>query len=257
VSSTAETIERAIVFEEVSGVRKVCALRCLSSWPVLFANSLVDVDVGVRVKGLLVFIVLRFREDQFDDALDDQFEAVVEQAGGTSVALSDLSIHERAIFLARLRMCVHRRMGVKPESAHEVLSKILSIIERVTAGVEPERRQTVRYPVKAEATLTIGDRKQETWVDNGGRRLRAHRRQAADAERDEPRGAVAEGCGEGQRHGGERAGARRGREVRPRHQPRQQPFGAAREPAADASAAGGAGADARAADAPARGPAKA
>jgi serine/threonine-protein kinase len=166
VSSTAETIERAIVFEEVSGVRKVCALQCLSSWPVLFANSLVDVDVGVRVKGLLVFIVLRFREDQFDDALDDQFEAVVEQAGGTSVALSDLSIHERAIFLARLRMCVHRRMGVKPESAHEVLSKILSIIERVTAGVEPERRQTVRYPVKAEATLTIGDRKQETWVDN-------------------------------------------------------------------------------------------
>lgn len=166
VSSPDETIERAIVFEEVSGVRKVCALRCVGSWPVLFADSLVDVDVGVRVKGLLVFLVLRFREDRFDEALDEEFDAVVEQAGGTSVTLSDLSIHERANFLARLRMCVHRRMGVKPETAHEVLSQMLSLIERVTAGGEPERRQTVRYPVKADATVTIGEKKQETQVDN-------------------------------------------------------------------------------------------
>lgn len=167
VSSPGETIERAIVFEDVSGFRKVCALKAISAWPVVFEDRLVDADVGLRVKGLLLFCVLRFKDDLFDDEDEAQLVSLAQQGGGAVLQLSELSIHERANFLARLRLCIHRRMAVPANTVPQILEQMFGLVDRATesAGVG-ERRTSVRYPVKAEAIVTIGDQVQKALVDN-------------------------------------------------------------------------------------------
>lgn len=151
------TIERAIVFEQASGYRKVCAQRCVVAWPVLFDEALVEVDLGLRVAGPVLFAVARFKAAEFTEEVATRFSTLGEHAGGTVVPLGELSMLERANFLTRLGQCVHRRMGVAPEVLPQVFDYMFAVVDRAAERAqEADRRATVRYPVTAPAMFTLG-----------------------------------------------------------------------------------------------------
>lgn len=158
VSEPGAAVERAIVFEQVSDYRRVSAHRCISSWSVLFADTLLEVDFGLRMVGPVLFVVLRFQADRFTPEVAAQFTELVEKGGGTEIALGELSKPERANFLARLEQCLHRRLRLPPEKVTPAFESMFAIVDRVSAqGKEPERRTTERYPVSAAVKLSVGD----------------------------------------------------------------------------------------------------
>lgn len=152
------TIERAIVFEQASGYRRVCAQRCVVAWSVLFDEVLVEVDLGLRIVGPVLFAVARFRAEQFTDEVAARFTTLGEHAGGTEVPLSELSTLERANFKTRLGQCVHRRMGVAPEVLPQLFEAMFAVVDRAAERAqEADRRAAVRYPVTAPAMFSLGE----------------------------------------------------------------------------------------------------
>lgn len=158
VSEPGATVERAIVFEQVADYRRVSALRCISSWSVLFADALREVDLGLRMTGPVLFVALRFDAARFTPSVAAQFTELVEKSGGTELALGELSKLERANFLARLEQCVHRRLQLAPERVTAACESLFAVVDRVAVErKEPDRRSTERYPVSAPMTLSVGD----------------------------------------------------------------------------------------------------
>lgn len=159
--STGEpSIAWAVVFEHAAGYRKVCAERCIVAWPVLFDTALADVDLALRVQGPVLFAVARFKAEAFTNEVANRFSILGEQAGGTVVPLSDLSIHERANFLTRVEQCVHLRRGVSPGALPEVCDRLFLVVggrvshEHIQLRPSGERRSAVRHQVEAPIVIT-------------------------------------------------------------------------------------------------------
>jgi eukaryotic-like serine/threonine-protein kinase len=156
VDSTGETIERAIVFEEAFGYRRLSAQRCVIQWLSQFAESLLQVDVGLREVGTVLFVVFRFRQDRFGEADDALITGAGEHAGGRVLALSELEYQERGNFLNRFNECTHQRLGISPKQVGGVL---LEFFKR--AG---ERRAAVRHPVEAPGLVTVDGKTEKAAV---------------------------------------------------------------------------------------------
>lgn len=156
VNSDGETIERAIVFEEAFGYRRLSAQRCVSQWLSEFDESLLQVDLGLRSDGPVLFVILRLREDRFADADQRRIVGPGEHAGGRVVNLSELEYQERGNFLTRFNDCTHQRLGLAPDQVNQVLDELFAKFG--------ERRQTVRHPVSAPAVVTVGGQKEAAAV---------------------------------------------------------------------------------------------
>ncbi len=158
VNSDGETIERAIVFEEAFGYRRLSAQRCVSEWVSQFAKALVQVDLGLRSDGPVLFVILRLRESQFTAADEDWILKPGEHAGGRVVNLSELEYQERANFLTRFNDCAAQRLGLEPHQVIGVLGELFAKFG--------ERRATVRHPISAPALVSVGGKKETAAVSD-------------------------------------------------------------------------------------------
>jgi serine/threonine-protein kinase len=178
VSAAIETVERAIVFEEASGFRRVSAVRCVDLWVSALDEVLAQVDLGLRKVGPVLFVVLRLREDLFTDGTQAAIVNAGEHAGGRVVALSDLEYQERGAFLTRFAECDLQRLGLPFDAAVTALEELFSQV--------PERRAEARQPVGAPAVVTVGDRQLPGALQNlspGGALFQPHAAPAALRER--------------------------------------------------------------------------
>ncbi|MDP1822117.1 MAG: protein kinase [Archangium sp.] len=167
MNTAGETIERAIVFEGAYGYRRLSAQRCLTEWRSQFAGALLQVDLALGEPGPVLFVILRFREDRFDDALHARIVETGEHAGGRVLPLSELEYRERGHFLTRLNECADQRLGLEPD---KVLSGLLALFK----GIK-ERRKAVRHPVEAAAVMKVGGEAVQASVEDlsaGGALLR-------------------------------------------------------------------------------------
>mgnify|MGYP001578796206 CR=1 FL=1 len=167
VNTAGETIERAIVFEGAYGYRRLSAQRCLTQWLSQFDGALLQVDLALAAPGPVLFVILRFREERFDDAVHARIVEPGEHAGGRVLALSELEHRERGHFLTRLNECTDQRLGLAPD---QVLSGLLTLFKRVK-----DRRKAVRHPVDAPAVMKVGGEAVKASVEDlsaGGTLLR-------------------------------------------------------------------------------------
>jgi eukaryotic-like serine/threonine-protein kinase len=151
VGTSIETVERAIVFEEASGYRRVSAIRCVDLWVSALDEVLAQIDLGLRKTGPVLFVILRLREDRFTEGTQAAIVNAGEHAGGRVVALSELDYQERGAFLTRFAECDLQRLGLP-------FDKALTALEELFAQV-PERRTEARQPVSAPAVVTVGEQK--------------------------------------------------------------------------------------------------
>ncbi|MFT3712168.1 MAG: protein kinase [Archangium sp.] len=166
MSAGVETVERAIVFENASGHRRQSAIRCVDIWLSALDEALLQVDLGLRLGGPELFVILRFREDRFSEGTQAAITNAGEHAGGKVWELSD-DFRARAEFLSRFEQCGVQRLGLLPDEVLKVLDEVLA--------QSPERRSEPRLPVIAPATVLVGDKKIEAVVQNvsaGGALLR-------------------------------------------------------------------------------------
>ncbi|MBL8912589.1 MAG: protein kinase [Archangium sp.] len=170
MSAVGETVERAIVFEDAHGYRRLSALRCVDIWLSAFDESLLQVDVGVTDEGPVLFIVLRFREDRFNDGVHTAVVNAGEHAGGRVVALSDLEYQERGHFLSRFSECDDQKLGLLPDQVLGELHAMFAALDAIDEERElqgAERRGAIRHPVTAHAVVTTSsDTKLPAVVEN-------------------------------------------------------------------------------------------
>lgn len=148
VNSAGETIERAIVFEGVYGYRRLSAQRCITQWLSQFDEAILQLDLALGEPGPVLFVILRFREECFNDATHAGIVEPGEHAGGRVLPLSELDYRERGHFLTRLNECTDQRLGLNPG---EVGAALLGLFARFK-----ERRKAVRHPVQANGVLKVG-----------------------------------------------------------------------------------------------------
>ncbi len=158
MSAGGDTVERAILFEDASGYRRLSARKCLETWLSEYDYSLLQVDVGLRESGPALFVILRFREDRFTQTTHAALVDQGEHAGGRVVALSELEYQERGHFLSRFAECGSQKLGLAPDEVAAALDEIFP--------KRGERRASVRHPITAPALLTVGDERVEGAVQN-------------------------------------------------------------------------------------------
>lgn len=169
MSAVGETVERAIVFEDAQGYRRLSALRCVDIWLSAFDESLLQLDLGVTDDGPVLFIVLRFREDKFTDGTHAAVVNAGEHAGGRVVALSELEYQERGHFLSRFSECDDQKLGLLPDQVLGELKAMfaaLDALDEERAQTGQERRGAVRHPVTAHAVVKTSDAKVPAVVEN-------------------------------------------------------------------------------------------
>lgn len=169
MSAVGETVERAIVFEDAHGYRRLSALRCVDIWLSAFDESLLQVDVGVTDEGPVLFLVLRFREDRFNDGVHTAVVNAGEHAGGRVVPLSDLEYQERGHFLSRFSECDDQKLGLLPDQVLGELQAMFAALDAIDEERElqgAERRGAVRHPVTAHAVVKTSDAKLPAVVEN-------------------------------------------------------------------------------------------
>lgn len=149
MSSAAGTVERAIVFDDATGFRRLSALRCLNLWMTALEPMLMQVDLGLQHEGAVLFVVLKLREARFTPGVAATI-AAGEASGGRVVPLGELEVQERGAFIARFARCDQRRMGLAPPAVRAALEQLLAQV--------PERRAEIRRPVEAPATVKVGDK---------------------------------------------------------------------------------------------------
>jgi len=159
VSSPVETIERAIVFENALGARRIIAQQCVSECVSQFDYALLQVDLGLHAATRTVYVVLRLREDRFTDTSHARIVAAGEESEGRVVALSELDYQERAHFLTGFSACTQQQLGLQPEDVPAALEALL-------AEPTAERRATPRLQVQAPAVVTMGAQKVAGTVEN-------------------------------------------------------------------------------------------
>ncbi|MFO0594899.1 MAG: protein kinase [Myxococcaceae bacterium] len=147
MTAVGETVERAIVFEDAYGYRRVSAARCVDIWLSAFDESLLQVDLGLRESGPVLYVILRFREDRFTDGTHAAVVNAGEHAGGAVVALSDLEYRERGHFMSRFAECGTQRLGLQPDAVLKALDEVFTVV--------PERRAEVRTPIDAPAVVKV------------------------------------------------------------------------------------------------------
>ncbi|MDP2276148.1 MAG: serine/threonine-protein kinase [Archangium sp.] len=140
-----DTVERAILFEDAFGYRRLSARRCLETWLSEYDYSLLQVDLGLRETGPALFIILRFREDRFTETTHAALVGGGEHAGGRVVALSELEYQERGHFLSRFAECGLQKLGLAPDEVTSALDEVFSRVE--------ERRASVRHPIIAPVAV--------------------------------------------------------------------------------------------------------
>ena len=158
MSEAGETVERAILFEDAFGYRRLSARKCIANLLAEYDFSLLQVDVGLREAGPALFVILRFREDRFTQTTHAALVVAGEHAGGTVVALSELEYQERGHFLSRFGECGLQRLGLPPDEVEKVLDEAFASIG--------ERRASVRHPVDAKVVMTVGNKHLEGAVEN-------------------------------------------------------------------------------------------
>ncbi len=163
VSSPVETIERAIVFQSVSGARKASAHHCVSEWIDQFDYALLQVDLGLHEGPRTLFVILRLREDRFTDTSHARILASGQEAGGRVVALSDLDYQERGHFLTGFNACTQQRLGLSPEEVPAALDQLLA---EAPVPATQERRATARRVLQAPAVVTMGEHQVDGTVEN-------------------------------------------------------------------------------------------
>lgn len=163
VTSPVETIERAIVFEHVSGARRQSAEQCVAEWISQFDYALLQVDLGLHEAERTLFVILRLREDRFTDTSHARIVAAGQEAGGRVVALSELEYQERGHFLTSFNASSQQRLGLLPDDVPAVLEPLLAEPVKVPRD---ERRSTPRRLVQAPAIVTVGARKLTGTVEN-------------------------------------------------------------------------------------------
>ncbi len=151
MTAVTETVERAIVFEEASGYRQTSAARCLDMCVSALDDALVQIDLGLRKSGPVLFVIFRLREDAFADGHHAAITNAGEHAGGRVVSLTELEYQERGAFLSRFSECDLQRLGLLPAAALEALDELSAQV--------PERRADVRHPIDAPAVVTAGDQR--------------------------------------------------------------------------------------------------
>jgi serine/threonine-protein kinase len=151
VSSSAGTLERAIVIENASGERRAGALRSVSIWPSLFEESLYQVDLALTARGPTFYAIAHFAIGRFNGVASERFTSLCENAGAVQIPLSELSIHERARFLENFDRCIHRRRSLPPSRVREMVEQMFGILERAE-GNEP--RASARDEVHAPTAPT-------------------------------------------------------------------------------------------------------
>jgi len=125
VSTPVETIERAIVFEQVVGARRLGAEHCVTEFVSQFDYALLQVDLGLHEAQRTLFVILRLREDRFTDTSHARIVASAQAAHGRVVALSELEYQERGLFLTGFNACTQQRLGVEPEQVPALLTTLL------------------------------------------------------------------------------------------------------------------------------------
>lgn len=173
VSTPVETIERAIVFEQVVGARRLGAEHCITEFVSQFDYALLQVDLGLHEAQRTLFVILRLREDRFTDTSHARIVASAQAAHGRVVALSELEYQERGLFLTGFNACTQQRLGVEPEQVPALLTTLL--LEQPTTRRD-ERRATPRRLVNAPAVLKVGAKKVDATVadlSQGGALVRA------------------------------------------------------------------------------------
>ncbi len=158
VSAGGDTVERAILFEDAFGYRRLSARKCLETWLCEYDYSLLQADLGLRESGPALFVILRFREDRFTETTHAALVGGGEHAGGRVVALSELEYQERGHFLSRFAECAHQKLGLPPDEVSPALDELFAKVG--------ERRASVRHPITAPALMTVGDRRLEGAVEN-------------------------------------------------------------------------------------------
>lgn len=171
VSSPVETIERALVFENASGARRIGAQQCVSECVSQFDYALLQVDLGLHADTRTLYVILRLREDRFTDTSHARIVAAGQEAEGRVVALSELDYQERGHFLTGFSACTQQQLGLPPEEVPAAVEALLA----PPLPAAPERRATPRQSVQAPAVVTMGAQKVEGTVENisrGGALLR-------------------------------------------------------------------------------------
>ncbi len=158
MSTGGDTVERAILFEDAFGYRRLSARKCLETWLSEYDYSLLQVDLGLRESGPALFVILRFREDRFTQTTHAALVGQGEHAGGRVVALSELEYQERGHFLSRFAECGLQKLGLAPDEVTVALEEVFSKVG--------ERRASVRHPITAPALMTVGDQQVEGAVEN-------------------------------------------------------------------------------------------
>ncbi|HEY0883292.1 MAG TPA: serine/threonine-protein kinase [Archangium sp.] len=129
----------------------MCALRCISAWPVLFGEALQEVDLGLHAVGPVLYVALRFSATAFTPALAQRFSELVQHSGGVEFPLNEYSKQERGYFLTRLEQCVELRARLSPDQVVGTLEQMLASAE----GTIRERRGAVRSSVTVAATVKV------------------------------------------------------------------------------------------------------
>lgn len=153
-----DTVERAILFEDAFGYRRLSARKCLETWLSEYDYSLLQADLGLRESGPALFVILRFREDRFTQTTHAALVGGGEHAGGRVVAVSELESQERGHFLSRFAECGLQKRGLTPAEVPQALDELFAKVG--------ERRASVRHPVTAPALMTVGDDQLEGAVEN-------------------------------------------------------------------------------------------
>ena len=126
VSSPVETIERAIVFENASGARRIAAQQCVSECLSQFDYALLQLDLGLHPGTRTLYVILRLREDRFTDTSHARILAAGQEAEGRVVALSELEYQERGHFLTGFNACARQQLGLSPDEVPAVLEALLA-----------------------------------------------------------------------------------------------------------------------------------
>jgi serine/threonine-protein kinase len=162
VSSPLETIERAIVFENASGARRISAQVCVSECVSQFDYALLQVDLGLHAGTRTLYVVLRLREDRFTDTSHARIVAAAQEAEARVVALSELDYQERGHFLTGFSACTQQQLGLMPE---DVPAAVEALLADPVPAVQ-ERRATPRREVQAPALVTMGAQKVPGTLEN-------------------------------------------------------------------------------------------
>jgi CheY-like chemotaxis protein len=134
------TVDYACVFVRAAGERLVAAERFVLSFPHLFADALVELDLAYRVPVRFLVATLRFspKAVRFSPAIRERLAFWAARAGGRASPLSAMSEKDAAAFRASFEACELKVKGIVPGNLFEATGRLFG-----DAGAPASRRRSV------------------------------------------------------------------------------------------------------------------